>query len=77
MSVPLTNAGQHPLLLLLEKRRTPQVKLAAAIGVTPQSLNKWLRLCRADPAFKLPALRAKLIATFFRVNPALLRPDLF
>ena len=51
--------------------------LARALGVRPQSLYKWERLCKADRNFPLPILRAKQAAEFFGVKPSLFRPDIF
>jgi DNA-binding XRE family transcriptional regulator len=70
----------HPLLWLIRERLGEdrnKSDLARDMGVRPQSLYKWERLCKADRNFPLPAPRALQIAKFFGVKPTLLRPDLF
>ena len=71
----------HPLLHLmsihigLDPANRNKSSIAAALGVTPQSLYKWERACRADRNFPLPVLRAQQLATLFKVPPAIFRPD--
>jgi DNA-binding XRE family transcriptional regulator len=69
----------HPLLWLMDFKMKDRTKsdLAREMGIRPQSLYKWERYCKTDRNFPLPGLRAAQIAKFFRVKPALLRPDLF
>ena len=70
----------HPLIWLLANkmpRDATKSDLARSLGVAPQSLYKWERLCRADRNFPLPTLRAAQIAAFFKVKPAMFRPDAF
>ena len=76
----------HPLTWLMrEKLGEPRNEdglpnksdLARHLDVRPQSLYKWERLCKADRNYPLPIIRAKEIAAFFGVKPALFRPDIF
>ena len=70
----------HPFLWLMrEKLGEDRNKsdLARFLGVRPQSLYKWERLCRGDRNYPLPAVRAAQLATFFNVKPSLFRPDVF
>jgi DNA-binding XRE family transcriptional regulator len=70
----------HPLIWLMKEKLGEdrnKSDLARALGVRPQSLYKWERLCRADRNFPLPTLRAKQVADFFGVKPGLFRPDVF
>jgi len=70
----------HPLLWCL-KNRMPVGEnlsdLARAMGVRPQSLYKWMRKCESNRHFSLPALRARIMGDYFRVPPAIFRPDVF
>ena len=76
----------HPLLWLIKDRldepynesgKPNKSDLARALGVRPQSLYKWERLCKGDRNYPLPAVRAAQLATFFNVKPSLFRPDVF
>jgi DNA-binding XRE family transcriptional regulator len=70
----------HPLIWLVDNKMpkgTNKSDLARHLGVRPQSLYKWERLCKVDRNFPVPAPRALQIAKFFRVRAGLLRPDLF
>lgn len=68
---------KHPLLWCLEERLGDRTKSDAArmMGVKPQSLYKWERLCREDRNFPLPLLRAMQLGKFFGVPHTLFRPD--
>lgn len=71
---------QHPLNRLIETKMDGRSKrqLAISMGVAAQTLYGWEREARENPrTFLVPAVRAKQMAEWFRVNPKVLRPDLF
>jgi hypothetical protein len=71
---------QHPLVWLLENKMPKGANkstVAAALGIRPQSLYKWEAAAAVNRNFPVPVLRAKQLAAFFKVKPALLRPDAF
>jgi DNA-binding XRE family transcriptional regulator len=76
----------HPLVWLMKDRldephnesgKPNKSDLARYLGVRPQSLYKWERLCRGDRNYPLPPVRAAQLASFFNVKPSLFRPDVF
>jgi len=72
--------NKHPLCWLMENKLGERSKrqLAIAIGVRAQTLYGWERIAEAHPRhFLLPGVRARRVAEFFDVSPALLRPDLW
>ena len=74
------STNKHPFLWLLDNKLGERSKrsLAVAIGIRAQTLYGWERLAEQHPRhFLLPAPRARQIAEFFKVQPALLRPDLW
>lgn len=74
-----STTNKHPLLWLIEHKLGERSKrqLAIEIGVRAQTFYGWERECEQDRHFLLPSLRARKIADFFKVKPALLRPDLW
>jgi len=74
------STNKHPLIWLIENKLGERSKraLALTIGVRAQTLYGWEREAEAYPrTFLLPGPRARAIAEFFKVPPALLRPDLW
>jgi DNA-binding XRE family transcriptional regulator len=71
--------NKHPLCWLIDNKLGERSKrqLALAIGVRAQTLYGWERVAETDRHFLLPSLRARRIADYFKVSPALLRPDLW
>jgi hypothetical protein len=72
--------NKHPLCWLIDNKLGERSKrsLAIAIGIRAQTLYGWERQAEAEPRhFLLPAPRARAIAEFFKVQPGLLRPDLW
>jgi hypothetical protein len=72
--------NKHPLVWLIDNKLGKRSKrqLAIAMGVRAQTLYGWERDAEAAPRhFLLPGPRARLMADFFEVHPALLRPDLW
>lgn len=72
--------NKHPLCWLLANKLGERSKrhLAIAVGVRAQTLYGWERVAEQHPRhFLLPAPRARAIADYFKVSPALLRPDLW
>ena len=75
-----SNTNKHPLSWLIENKLGERSKrqLAIAIGIRAQTLYGWERMAEAAPRhFLLPGPRARQIAEYFKVSPALLRPDLW
>ena len=74
------STNKHPLCWLIDNKLGERSKrqLAIAVGVRAQTLYGWERGAEAAPA-ALPAAgpRARAIADYFKVSPALLRPDLW
>jgi DNA-binding XRE family transcriptional regulator len=73
-----SRAKGHPLLHFMGKKLIEggtKTDVAKVLGVRPQSLYKWERECRQNRNFPLPVLRAKQLASYFNVPPAVFRPD--
>jgi DNA-binding XRE family transcriptional regulator len=68
----------HPLLWALENRMPEgrnKSDVARALGIQPQSLYKWERSCATNRNFPVPVQRAAQLASYFGIDPVLLRPD--
>ena len=77
---PGKGGRQHPLNFLIANKLDGRSKrqLALDIGIRAQTLYGWEREARENPrTFLLPSIRARQIAEWFGVKPALLRPDLW